>query len=277
MTGKPMNRILASSIIAATLFSSITMASDIVEPTVRIQIEPRKIDGRQIDVLGIVPGMTAAEVENILTAHDVKGRIDTRKGTVGGNIRGVNVRTAEFTQSMSVETRFDANSPIHETIIGSYSTPASGNRLMRFSRQVSYRNALEAPEYSTILDSVLAKYGTPSVRKERREGFVGDDLTYHYKAGRQINCERTSPQRCPIDVGTYDVGLSEDFRRGAEIVDLVITIKLSRNGGGRITGMTIEVVDWGLQAQASSADIDALMQHVSNRLATTKPSNAPRL
>jgi hypothetical protein len=73
------------------------------------------------------------------------------------------------------------------------------------------------------------------------------------------------------------VGLADDFRKGAEIVDLMIKISMSRDAGGRVTNMTIDVVDWGLKAQASAADLDALMQHVSNRLATTKPTNAPRL
>jgi hypothetical protein len=272
-----MNRILTSTLIAVSLMSTSARANEIVEPAVRIQIEPRRIDSRQIDVLGIVPGMTATEVEKILAGHDIKGRIDVRKGTVGGNIRGVSVRTSEYTQSLHAETRFDAGSAVQEAISGTFSTPASGNRLMRFSRRVSYGNTLEAPEYAAMRDSVIAKYGVPSVRNERREGFVGDDLFYHYKAGRQINCERAAANRCPVDVGAYELGLADEFTKGAAIVDLVIKISMSRDGSGRVTNMMFDVVDWGLQAQASSADVDALMQHVSNRLATTKPVSAPRL
>lgn len=119
------------------------------------------------DILGISPGMNAAQVKELLNKNDLKG------GEVQGGFTG---QSAPFT------VRIEGGRPDVNGLTVVFTFPPSGNQAVFLSRYISYQNTA-MPIGGDVLEALVQKYGKPSLVAASQTHV---NLQYFFKDGQKL-------------------------------------------------------------------------------------------
>ncbi|WP_156464036.1 hypothetical protein [Devosia sp. Leaf420] len=158
-------------------------ADDIV-PDRLMEASQSAIPGRQIDVIGLVPGMTPEEAIPVLTEILGEKPYASQSQTMLRD-GGVSVTSVPFVSGLSGE----ANDEAFELF---FSGLSSGNQLLMIRRQGEYGSA-GAPKVADFVQSLRGKYGEPSFVEQ---GFNATVLVWTFKDGQQVVCHKQEAPQC---------------------------------------------------------------------------------
>lgn len=170
--------------LCALLLSPGVNAQDI-DPQVLKSPQPSQVEGRNIDILGLMPGMGLEEARSAMSNFLAMEPNESE------------AQTHVFEGSVSI-----ASMPYVEWLYGSkgsenleakFSGIGSGNQLVLVRRDAEYGKVDEAPLFDAFIASLLEKYGEPSFRDDRA---VGSQLMWTYKNGAAAACDPTGDHQC---------------------------------------------------------------------------------
>lgn len=245
---------------ALTLGITGTYAED-VAPPVLIEATHSVVPGRIIDIRGLVPGMTPAEVRPILA--DILGappHESMEKTVLSG--AGTMVTGTPYTRSMS--SHID-----DEKIEAFFSGVSSGNQLYLVHREVDFRRSRsDAPLFDDFVAALVAKHGTPSFRKD---GASVTHIMWTYKDGQVAPCDPDGTPQClqPDSAITYLPEIAQTY-------DVVIYAAVARERGDeRVALMKMSSADLVLKNAADQADRAGLRPALDAAIAA-EAANAPK-
>ena len=253
---------LRSLMTAAVLFAAVPVAgAENVMPEVVYEPEISSVPGRAIDLRGMVPGMAAQDVRNIL--RDILGaepRETTERTVLSGS--GVMVTGAPFTKWL-------AGTVDDEKITAMFSGISSDNRLVMIEREASYGDSASAPVSEDFLAGLTEKYGEPSFRKEVADA---TGLFWTFKDGRLVPCDDEGRTRCvnPTVAFTNLESAAADF-------DVIIFAAVGKSGvdGVRVSRFWLSATDLDIKVAADSADEEGLRPALEAAVAESY-ANAPK-
>lgn len=247
------------------------------KPQDRARIAVRAVPGRATDILGIRTGMSLEEVKRILVEHSSGREPEQQMKSLAARINGVPVKMEPFIQRLREEG--DVQKPINEAIDASFSSHASGNKLISFDRMVSYRSGLNSPKFDDIKSSVLSKFGEPTAI---RDNTVSYDMIYSYRNGKPARCDGSGKGAESCVTFARDAYQPEnmkyhleDLAAGDDFVLIVSTWRMANSD--RVSSVSYLMSDYTARALASKADSEAMIESANQAQASFPNPPAPKL
>ncbi|RYG87509.1 MAG: hypothetical protein EON59_07195 [Alphaproteobacteria bacterium] len=257
------------SLLVAAVAVAVTVASPAAAapftPTAAISLLKSEIPGRLIDVIGVVPGMTADEAREVLAATYAPDDIRLREQGYRMGKDNVWVETTPFPVEVSVD---DFMRSTGDTFSAKLTGLAGDNKVVVATRKVKFPES-GGPTEDTLHAAVIEKYGTPSFSID------GRFYVWQFKDGQLVPCTNRGGDVCNRPAQSYD------YIRGQEAspVDYVILVQIEEGGYWQANPrwMTTTVSDMKLINEAAFADFNALKTEWDRLNAVTAPVAAPKL
>lgn len=244
------------AVCAIALTASTAHAEDIV-PEVLMQPAVSSVQGRDIDLRGLLPGMSVEEARVVLT--DILGSPPRESmGRTVLSADGVTVRGTPFTEWLSGEIN-------GEKITTMFSGVSSGNQLILASREGEYRDRTSAPLFDDFIAGLLEKYGEPSFR---RDMFNGAAMVWTFKDGQPVPCEASGTLQCPIPSTMVEERSSQNF-------DVIVFAAVESSLHDRVRAFRLSSTDQSITVAADEADDAGLRPALEAALAEAV-ANAPQ-
>ena len=262
----------------AVMLSGPTVAQDSFVPAVTVRASPVQIDGRAIDILALVPGMSVQEVKAGLAAH-YTSPTTTEPTYFQVGSRGVEIKTVEFISALKSGGSDDA-------VVAFFAGPAADNQAFAIEREVHYSDVLTAPTVATITEALLTKYGEASYKSADYREKPSPQLVWTFAGGALAPCQGFggygSGDPCPTawTLSEYKLGNLDVMARDVLDFDLAIVANLETHQADRskVSAFTVTVSDLQLRKQAANADMQALLAELERvHQQASKPAAAPAL
>lgn len=253
-----------TSILAActimVLAVSVVHAEDVV-PDVLLHPVISSVPGRTIDIRGLLPGMTPADVRPLLT--EILGA-EPREGYEKTALResGQTVTGTPFIKWLSGEVGSEKTSVM-------FSGVSSGNQAVLITREAEYRRGDEAPLFDTFLSSLIEKYGEPAFRKD---GYNGTAVIWTYKDGQPAACLPDDTPQCLEPASAFS-----NLNATPKYFDVIVyaLVGKTRPDETRVGRYRISSTDLSIKVAADKAD-EAGLRPALDAVLAEAAANAPK-
>lgn len=262
----------------AILACSVSHASPVYEftPQPRSSVAPIAYAGDPVTVLGIEPRMPVADVEKILAREFDGGNISRSTNSFGGRFNGETVQIAPFTSAIIATKRIEKG--YSEDLRVYFSSPASGQRVVSVQRTLVYEEGGSAPAFSAATAGIVGKYGAqpnPSIVPGGRQvGYA--NVT---KNGKKTFCRSPGADGCNY-INAYQAELASQYLALKDRQNgLVLTADLTRGvfSENKLGYMSIKMYDFDFAIQAAQADLEALQEASTKKMAEPNKIAMPKL
>lgn len=235
-------------------------AADAFVPEVVFPASQASLADHNIDILGLLPGMSADEAKAALSRLDQYELLKEQPTSFRVEARGVSVVTADTLKSITAGGDGDR-------IEVSFTGPASDVQVFSIRRAMRYPDVLSAPTLESIAAALEEKYGEPSMRSTDLYPVNPNNpgkWIWAFARGKQVPCgylQAGSGRGCALLLGSYDP--SELQRAAGEQLDFDYVISASvwpqRSDVTKARQFDVVVMDLARRKAAAQADTQALV------------------